>query len=123
LVTEHIAQLRRVTPRAPGSTVAHFTLRLLTVVEVEAEDNAGLTSRDTHGEGTAHATMSLDASEEQRGREFTARARLVGHYAEYFGDTAQEYSPVSPIDGLPEFIVVEHGPCRVDRTGPMRPRG
>jgi len=48
--------------------------------------------------------------EEQSGREFTARARLVGHYGEHFGETAREYTPASPIDGRPGFIVVEHGP-------------
>jgi signal recognition particle receptor subunit beta len=48
--------------------------------------------------------------QEQRGREFTARARVVGHYSDHFGQTREEYSPASPVDGLPGFIVVEHGP-------------
>jgi Suppressor of fused protein (SUFU) len=48
--------------------------------------------------------------DEQSGLEFNARARLVVHYAEHFGDTEEEYNPASPVEGRPEFIVVEHRP-------------
>jgi hypothetical protein len=39
-----------------------------------------------------------------------ARARLVGHYSDYFGPTSEEYLPDSPVAGRPGFIVVEHAP-------------
>jgi hypothetical protein len=48
--------------------------------------------------------------EQQAGREFTARARLVGHYGQHFGETEHEYDPAQPIEDRPGFIVVEHKP-------------
>ncbi len=50
------------------------------------------------------------AGEERAGREFTARARLVGHYGQHFGETEQEYNPAQAVDDRPGFIVVEHKP-------------
>jgi GTPase SAR1 family protein len=48
--------------------------------------------------------------EERSGREFTARARLVGHYARHFGETVEEFNPAQTVEGRPDFIVVEHPP-------------
>jgi len=49
-------------------------------------------------------------SEEQAGKEFAARARLVGHYAQHFGETEHEYAPEQALEDRPGFIVVEHKP-------------
>ncbi len=48
--------------------------------------------------------------EEQAGRESTARARLVGHYGQHFGEAEHEYSPAQALEDRPGFIVVEHKP-------------
>jgi len=50
------------------------------------------------------------AEEEQAGRESTARAPLVGHYGQHFGETEHEYNPAQALADRPGFIVVEHQP-------------
>ncbi len=49
--------------------------------------------------------------ESRQAADFMARARLVGHYGEHFGDTLAEYEAALPWPDGRRVIVVAHGPA------------
>lgn len=52
----------------------------------------------------------LSPEQSREALEFMARARLVGHYGEHFGETLAEYDAATPLPEGWRVIVVEHGP-------------